>query len=442
MDTTDALDALFPAHIKALTDVTGRALEAAGGQALVVGSGFVKFRYLDDQADPFVVSPHFKSWAPVLDAPGSFVIFVPGRKPVLLFHQPEDYWHKPPSMPSGAWLSAFDVRVIRHPADARGQVPAGATYLGEPFAGCEDWGFANFNPPALVNRLHWARATKTPYELACMRRAAAAGARAHRAAAEAFAAGASEYEIHLAYVEASGHTEAELPYPNIIALNEGAAILHYTDLQRSVPPARRSFLIDAGAQCRGYACDITRTHTAMRSPFADLVAGVDALEQRLCEMVRPGVAYPEIHFTAHRLVGELLVELGIITCSAEAAVATDVTSVFFPHGVGHLLGLQVHDVGGHQATEAGGGAPPPSGHPYLRLTRRLEPGTVVTIEPGVYFIDLLLDRARQDGRGSNIDWDTVADLAPCGGARIEDDVVATAEGPENLTRAAFAALGA
>ena len=159
------------------------------------------------------------------------------------------------------------------------------------------------------------------------------------------------------------------------------------------------------------------------SPFADLLAGVDALEQRLCAMVRPGVLYPEIHLAAHRLVAELLVDQGIVTCTADAAVATNLTSIFFPHGVGHLLGLQVHDIGGHQASADGGNIPPPAGHPYLRLTRRLEPGTVVTIEPGVYFIDLLLDRARQDGRGRSIDWDTVADLAPYGGVRIEDDVV-------------------
>jgi len=442
MPTADALDALFPAHLQALTDTTAGALAAAHAGSLVVGAGFAKYRFLDDQPDPFVASPHFKAWAPVLDAPGSFVVFVPGRKPALLFHQPEDYWHKPPTMPNDAWLDAFDVRVLRHPADARGHIPAGAVYVGEGFPGSEEWGFSAVNPPALLQRLHWARATKTPYELACLRRAAATGARAHEAAAAAFAAGASEYEIHLAFLEATGHTEAELPYPNIIALNEGAAILHYHDLKRSNPPVRRSFLIDAGAQCRGYACDITRTHAAAVSPYADLIAGVDALEQRLCAMVRPGVSYPDIHLTAHRLVAELLVAHGIVTCSADAAVATELTSVFFPHGVGHLLGLQVHDVGGHQAAPEGGTLPPPAAHPYLRLTRRLEPGTVVTIEPGVYFIDLLLDRARVDGRGRDIDWDTVADLAPYGGVRIEDDVVATAAGPENLTRAAFAALGA
>ena len=441
MDTTATLDALFPAHVATLSATVSRALAAVGASSLVVGAGNARMRFLDDQPDPFSVNPHFKAWAPVLDAPGSFIVYVPGHRPELLFHQPQDYWHKPPATPSAAWLESFDVAILRNSAEARARVPAGSVYIGEPFAGCEEWGFAALNPPALLDRLHWARATKTPYELACMRRAAAAGARAHRAAATAFADGASEYEIHFAYLAASEHTEDELPYPNIIALNEGAAILHYTNRQRTVPAVRRSCLIDAGAQFRGYACDITRTHALAASPFAELVAGVDALEQRLCAMVRPGVAYTEIHIAAHRLVGALLAELGVVTCSADAAVETGLTSVFFPHGVGHLLGLQVHDVGGHQAAEDGGTAPPPPGHPYLRLTRRLEPGTVVTIEPGVYFIDLLLDRAVQDGRGGNIDWGTVADLAPYGGVRIEDDVVTTTSAPENLTRDAFAALG-
>ena len=126
---------------------------------------------------------------------------------------------------------------------------------------------------------------------------------------------------------------------------------------------------------------------------------MDSLEQALCAMVKPGVHYPEIHLAAHRLIGELLAAQGIIRCSAEAAVETGLTSVFFPHGIGHLLGLQVHDIGGHQTAAAGGRTPPPASHPFLRLTRTLEPGTVVTIEPGLYFIDLLLAKARADGRG-------------------------------------------
>jgi Xaa-Pro dipeptidase len=114
--------------------------------------------------------------------------------------------------------------------------------------------------------------------------------------------------------------------------------------------------------------------------------------------------------------------------------------VFFPHGIGHLLGLQTHDVAGLQATPAGGTLTRPPGHRYLRLTRTLVPGTVVTIEPGLYFIDLLLDAAKADGRGTAIVWPAVDALRPYGGIRIEDNVVATAAGAVNLTREAFAAI--
>jgi Xaa-Pro dipeptidase len=423
-----------------MTGATERALAATGSPALVLGAGFLQYRFLDDHSYPFTTNPHFKAWVPAADAPGSYLVLRPGVKPLLVFHQPEDYWHKPPAAPSGTWTAGFEIVLVRDPAHARAHVPAGAAFIGERFRGMDDWGFAAVNPEALMARLHWARATKTAYELACLRRASLAGARAHRAAVSAFEAGGSEFDIHLAYLAASGHTEASLPYPNIIALNEGAAILHYTDVQRALPTERRSLLIDAGAQVRGYACDITRTHAATDGPFAALITGMDALERRLCAMVRPGTHYPDIHYAAHRLIGELLAAERIISCSAEAAVETGLTSVFFPHGIGHLLGLQVHDIGGHQTAAEGGTTPPPANHPFLRLTRTLEPGTVVTIEPGLYFIDLLLAKAKADGRGRDIRWERVAELAPFGGVRIEDDVVATVGGPENLTRDAFSTL--
>jgi Xaa-Pro dipeptidase len=118
-----------------------------------------------------------------------------------------------------------------------------------------------------------------------------------------------------------------------------------------------------------------------------------------------------------------------------------VSSAFFPHGIGHLIGLQVHDVGGFAESDRGGTIPKPDGHPFLRLTRTLEPGMVVTIEPGLYFIDLLLEELRDKGLGPSVDWERVAAFKPFGGVRIEDDVACTAGEPQNLTRDAFAALG-
>ena len=438
--TATAVDALFPAHLAAMQQRATRALEAAGHSALVVAAGLPQLRYADDLHYPYVADAHFRAWAPLGDAPGSFLVFVPGNRPTLLFHQSEDYWHQPPALPRGAWLSGFEVRTIRDPLEARGAVPSDTAFLGEPFPGCADWGFAAVNPSPLLDCLNYARAFKTPYEIACLQAASVHGARAHQAAASAFAAGASGYEIHLEYLRAAGHTEAELPYTNIIALNEACAVLHNYALGRARPSVRHSLLIDAGAQFRGYACDITRTHAAERGAFADLVAGVERLQQALCARVVPGAHYPDIHLEAHRLIGALLTEAQLVTCSAEAALESSLTSVFFPHGVGHLLGLQVHDVGGHMASEHGGTLAPPAGHPYLRLTRRLAEGMVVTIEPGLYFIDLLLEQARRDGRGRDIDWRTVEAMRPCGGIRIEDDVVATAAGADNLTRRAFASL--
>jgi Xaa-Pro dipeptidase len=147
--------------------------------------------------------------------------------------------------------------------------------------------------------------------------------------------------------------------------------------------------------------------------------------------------------TAHRILGDVLHETGITTVTGDAALERGVTSVFFPHGIGHLLGLQVHDVGGVMGDGSGREVERPAGHPYLRLTRMLEPGVVVTVEPGIYFIESLLKAARADSaRASLIDWEVVDELRPFGGVRIEDNVVTTAAKPENITRDAFAKLAA
>jgi Xaa-Pro dipeptidase len=256
----------------------------------------------------------------------------------------------------------------------------------------------------------------------------------------AWRAGASEFEVHQAYCSAVGLQEQELPYGNIIAFGAGAAVLHYQQLQRERDVPRRTFLIDAGAQVRGYASDITRTYCDGDAEFGALIAAMDVLQRRLCDAIRAGTDYREVHLQAHWLVAGVLREAGVIGCSAETAVAEGVTREFFPHGSGHLLGLQVHDVAGFARDASGAEIPRPEGHPFLRLTRILEPGFVVTVEPGLYFIDLLLDEARGNEAGTHIRWDAVARLKPFGGIRIEDDVHCTSGAPENLTRDAFASL--
>ena len=151
-------------------------------------------------------------------------------------------------------------------------------------------------------------------------------------------------------------------------------------------------------------------------------------------MVTPGRPYLEVHLEAHRRVATLLSKVGVSTASPEETLALGISRTFLPHGVGHHLGIQVHDIGGRQASPDGGLLSPPPEHPFLRNTRTLEPGHLVTIEPGIYFIPMLLEKLRESPAGARVDWALVDRLIPCGGIRIEDDVLCTPAGARDLTR--------
>jgi Xaa-Pro dipeptidase len=439
----DSLDQLYSQHLHTQMKRADLALAASGFDALVIHAGRPPIQFLDDQDYPYKVNPHFKAWVPILDNPGCLLVYSPGSKPRVLFHQPNDYWHKTADLPEGPWSSALDVTPTAEPSKAAAHwATLGRVALigpGECFDARQD---ETVNPAELLARLHYDRAVKTAYELECMRRASALGARGHLAALAAFRGGASEYAAHMRYLEACAQREEELPYNNIVAYNEHAAVLHYQHLERSAPPDLRSFLIDAGAQYRGYASDITRSYAAAPGTYADLISALDEAQLLLCDEIVAGRDYRAVHLTAHRVLGDVLQRIGLTTLPGQAALEQGVTGVFFPHGIGHLLGLQVHDVGGVMGDAQGHELKRPEGHPYLRLTRTLEPGVVVTVEPGIYFIDSLLAAARADSRREHIDWALVEELRPFGGIRIEDNVAVTESRPENLTREAFRRVAA
>ncbi len=433
----------YLAHLAALQAQAERALARTGFDALVIASGIEKFAFLDDRPYLFQPNPHFKHWLPLNQHPNSWLAVRPGKKPLVVYHQPDDYWHVPPSAPQGEWVDAVELVVIREPEEA---VPALQAVLGGKPAILAEAdaalpGLVPNNPERLLNLLHYARACKTPYELAQMRAAQARAVPAHLAARDAFLSGASEAEIHRAYLVASGHTDRDLPYTNIVGLNEHCAVLHYQYQDAARPAESRSFLIDAGAQVNGYASDITRTWVSPgHDEFAALIASMEREQLALVAEVREGVDYRDIHLSTHRRIARVLHEHAIVQMSEAALLDAGITHTFFPHGIGHLLGLQVHDVGGFMADENGGSIDKPEGHRYLRLTRPLQPGMVVTIEPGLYFIPTLLAKLRATPHAANVDWARVARLARYGGIRIEDDVACRAGGDaaENLTRDAFA----
>jgi Xaa-Pro dipeptidase len=445
MNTTNRA-MLYAHHLQVVSKRADQALARGGFDHLVVPSGTLHYQAFDDRDYPYAVNPQFKAWVPLTRNPGSWLVHTPGTRPKLIYLQPFDYWHVVPEAPAGDWVEHFDIVVIRNAEEALQHLPrdpARCAILGEPQSAIGDASagkFAPNNPPEVVDYLEYHRAYKTAYEIAMMREATRIGVRAHRAAERAFRAGSSEFGIHLAYCQAAGQDANDLPYGNIIALNEHGAVLHYTDRDRLPPKPVRSFLIDAGASHKGYACDITRTYDLdPRGQFQALIDAVDAAQLKMCDQVRAGVDYRQLHVDAHFALAGILRDFKLINVAPDVAVETGVSSAFFPHGIGHGIGLQVHDVAGFAASDRGGTIAKPEGHPYLRLTRVLEPGMVVTIEPGIYFIDMLLDELKEKGLGPSVDWDRVAMFKPYGGIRIEDDVVCTEGAPINLTREGFAA---
>jgi Xaa-Pro dipeptidase len=428
------LATLFARHVERLQAETAASLAETGHDSLVLGSGEPLAYFADDQDAPFHPTPHFAHWCP-LAGPHHLVHVVPGRRPRLVRCAPEDYWYEQGGVTDPFWLDAFDYAQAGSVDAAWAALgrPARAAYVGNEAGRAAAAGLAA-NPGPLVARLDWVRSYKDEYEVACLEEATRRGARGHEAARAAFAQGASELELHNAFVAATGLTEAALPYTTIVATDDKGAILHYHT--KRAQRGGRLLLLDAGAASRGYASDITRTTAGPDADarFAALVSRVDALERALAASATAGRPYLDVHLDAHRGVARILSELGILRVGADEAWERGLTHPFLPHGVGHHLGIQVHDVAGHQGDRSGTPAPPPPEHPYLRNTRTIEPGHVFTIEPGIYFIPMLLRPFREGKDAAAFDWGLVDALLPLGGVRVEDNVLVTPSGPRNLTR--------
>jgi Xaa-Pro dipeptidase len=375
---------------------------------------------------PLRVCPHFQHWT-YLAEPDCAIVVRPGHKPTLLRPAATSFWEKPAAPESTSFEKAFTVLHPREKVDVKDHVGGASrvAFVGEDREG----------PADLLKALDQMRVLKTPYEVACLAEANRRARAGHDALRTAFWAGnASELDLHLLYLKATAQDDWETPYKNIVALGESAATLHHVAYGRTAPTrAAESLLVDAGATCRGYAADITRTWVkgagASASAFGHLVAGVEAMQKRLTAAVKVGMPYEQLHDESHRQVGEILREVGIVRGSAEEAVASGVTRTFYPHGLGHSLGLQTHDVG--CALRA-----PRADNPFLRNTTDVAVGQSFTIEPGIYFIGPLLDELRAKPAAATVDWQVVEALAPLGGVRIEDDVFVLdgGRGVRNLTR--------
>jgi Xaa-Pro dipeptidase len=380
-------------------------------------------------------------WLPLTAHPESCLIYEPGKRPVLIIYRPDDYWHQAPALPGLPWQAHFEIHAVASLEDFSGYfsvLPTRTAWIGDPAQWRKTVGQECINPPALMHALHFYRPYKSEYEIECIRTATRRSVPAHRAAEAAFRQGATEHEILIAFLSAGGQTENGLPYPAIIATNAHGAVLHYQHYDRArSPPA--SLLIDAACSANGYAADITRTHAFDDEEFAQMIETLDVTQESLCTRVRPGLPFAELHEFAHRSIARLLHDWGLVRRDPDELVERGITSLFFPHGLGHFLGVQVHELGGTMADTSGLTIAPEPRFPHLRLIRTLEESQVLTIEPGIYFIDTLLAQLKGSDVSRDVDWKRIERLRQFGGIRIEDNIVVTESGPENLTRDAFAA---
>ena len=436
--------ALFNEHIDQLSANYEKAILSTGlgCDAILIHSGSEADYYADDQTIPFRAYGHFLHWLPV-DRPEQMVLFVPGEKPFYFQIVPQDFWYEQTIAMDNWWADSFQVQTFEHATavktllTSKGRV----AFLGENtvFAHAVGLEPTLFNPPSLLHWLDYQRAYKTSYEVEQLKTANQLALTGHAAAQMAFEQGGDEYDIHQAFLLACNILETESPYTNIVALNEKAAILHYQNKRHSAAAStgtNQVLLIDAGCRINNYCSDITRTHTQAHTPklFCSLVTAMEVLQGELIAQIIVGRPYLDLHVAAHEGICEILLQHNIVHGSYDELMSESISSVFFPHGLGHLLGIQVHDVGGRQSNRHGDLLPPPAEYPALRNTRTIEPGQVFTIEPGLYFIPNLLNKERGSVRGKLINWELLEQLIPLGGIRIEDNVLVTVDGAQNLTR--------
>jgi Xaa-Pro aminopeptidase len=245
--------------------------------------------------------------------------------------------------------------------------------------------------------------------------------------------GRSERELQIELEAAFLREGADsLAFDTIVGGGPNSAVLHFPPSPRRLADGEL-VLIDAGAEYRGYASDITRTYPAsgsFRPEQQELYAIVEAASVRATERCTPGTEWRDVHRTAALVVAEGLVELGLLRGEPESLVERGAQALFFPHGVGHMVGLGIRDAG----EVLRGREPPEDEFPRLRVDLPLMPGHVFTVEPGIYFVPALLeDAGLRERHRDAVDWERAEAMLGFGGIRIENDVLITDDGNEVLT---------
>ncbi len=396
------------------------------GRVLLVGCGapITKPGGLD-QDYPFIPHPCYR-WLTGFARSGGVLAFDPREGWTHFVHPvtPEErLWLGEAAEPHGQ-----DVVTLPDWLASRADGPA--ILVGAPLPGIRSDPEACHRARAIIDA---ARRPKDAAEIAMMERAVGATAAGFARVRELLGPGIDERTLRIELEAAMLHAGADCTsFDTIVGLGPNAAALHVRP-GATVAQEGALMLVDAGAEVQGYAADVSRTYAVSGRYTPRQEALVDAVsEAKLAATARcrPGVEWYDVHRTAARVLAERLRDLGLLRGEVDGLLDSGAIALFFPHGIGHLVGLGVRDAGGRipgRTERSCCGA-------RLRVDLPLEEGMAVTVEPGLYFAPSVLDDGRNRERfGDAVAWDALDRWRTTGGVRLEDDLLITSDEPRNLT---------
>lgn len=403
----------------ALSDVPATILVMAGEPIGIPGG--------HDQTYPFIVHPEYY-WLTGSRRWGGAMLLEPGsmwqhfQRPVDV---DEQLWEGAPQQPQE---NSLDVALLHEQLEK--SPPQELVVLGDKKSFTTKCEWQN----EVQLRFDAVRRPKDAAELLLIRKAIAATAAGFARAEAIIQPGVTERGIQIELeAEMFRHGAEGTGYDSIVGAGTRAAILH------SIPGATRVgpedlVLIDAGGHSEGYTADVTRTFPGGDTFSAEQQAIYDVVLDALhagTEQCTSGIEWHDVHRTAAARLAEGLRHLGILKIPTEEALDTEAIALFFPHGIGHMVGLGVRDVGGHAPDREPGrkccGA-------RVRVDLPLEPGFLMTVEPGLYFVPAILeDPERRETFNDAVAWEVLDRWQKVGGVRLEDNVLVTEGQPEVLT---------
>ncbi|CCE66203.1 hypothetical protein TPHA_0P00450 [Tetrapisispora phaffii CBS 4417] len=423
-----------------------KSLNASKTGIFIAGEEMKGVKYCDAFKD-FRQNQYFYYLSGVYDIPGCSLFFDFHDDSLTLFLPNVDtediMWSGEPLYPEEA-LKKYDADAVKYYSDLESEIINNTKYSDYLIFTTD---LDNVHIDALAKKLtpkdkdfffamDETRVIKDWYEIEIIRRACEISDKSHLAVMSALPIELNELHIQAEFkYHATRQGGRTLGYDPICCSGPACGTLHYIKNDEDVH-GKVSTLIDCGAEWRGYTSDVTRCFPLsgkFTKEHRDIYETVLDMQSQAMELIKPGAEWDDLHFLTHRVLIQHFLKLGIFKkeFSEEELIKRRVSAAFYPHGLGHMLGIDVHDVAGNANYED-----PDPYFCYLRIRRRLEENMVVTNEPGCYFNEHLIKNflKSHSERLETVNMDVVAKYMHVGGVRIEDDILVTAKGYENLNK--------